>query len=280
MAKKTNKTNKTVFTPASDDTVQELMQAGFTEYEAKVYLSLLSNHPASAYSISQQSGVPHSRVYDISRRLITKGYAVSAGSNPEVFSPLSPDDLVEKIRSDNEKLTSQLKKKLEAIDFSADFDPVWNLHTREDALDRVKEIINAAEKKIYIGFWAEEYPVLQDELKTAFDRGVVVFMLSYGEIQADFGEVYMHDRQFLEDLNSQGRSIDCAVDSAVCLSGILGSKDDSKVVWSKNEGLINSIEGYIIHDFYLVEIRRAFGDKVYELFGDNLSHLRKKFLED
>ncbi|HAK47471.1 MAG TPA: TrmB family transcriptional regulator [Spirochaeta sp.] len=256
------------------------MRAGFTEYEAKVYLSLLSNHPASAYSISQHSGVPHSRVYDISRRLIKKGYAVSAGSNPEVFSPLSPEELVEKIRSDNEKLTSKLKIKLESINFSADFDPVWNLHTREEALDKVVEIIAGAEKKIYIGFWSEEYPVLKDALQAAHERGVVVFMLSYGEIPVDFGQVYLHDRQFLDDLNAQGRSIDCAVDSFVCLSGILGSSGNTKVVWSKNEGLINSIEGYIIHDFYIVEIRRAFGDRLYELFGNNLASLRKKFLED
>jgi len=50
-----------------------LKKLGFTEYEAKVYLALLSKHPATAYTISKASGVPHSRVYDIARRLIKKG---------------------------------------------------------------------------------------------------------------------------------------------------------------------------------------------------------------
>lgn len=81
------KSKSDVTVSASEEAVQDLMLAGFTEYEAKVYLSLLANHPVSAYSISQNPGVPHSRVYDISRRLIKKGYAVSSGSNPEVFSP-------------------------------------------------------------------------------------------------------------------------------------------------------------------------------------------------
>ncbi len=71
----------------TEKTLVYLKEAGFTEYEAKVYLSLLNQHPASAYTVSQISGVPHSRVYDITRRLIKKGLAVSAGSNPELFSP-------------------------------------------------------------------------------------------------------------------------------------------------------------------------------------------------
>lgn len=273
------KSKSDVTVSASEEAVQDLMLAGFTEYEAKVYLSLLANHPVSAYSISQNSGVPHSRVYDISRRLIKKGYAVSSGSNPEVFSPLSPEELVGKIKRDNEKLTRQLKKKLEQIDFTADFDPVWNLHTREESLEKAREIISSAREKIFIGFWAEEYPHLEADLRAAHERGVQVFILSYGEIEAEYAQVYLHERHYLDDLDAQGRSIDCAVDSSVCLSGILGNPGKTQVVWTRNQGLVYSIEGYIIHDFYLAEIRLAFGGRMDDLFGANLAKLRKKFLE-
>jgi len=101
--------------PGRKNIIDDLMQAGFTEYEARVYLSLLASHPASAYTISQNSGVPHSRVYDISRRLIAGGYAVSSGTNPETFSPLSPAELIDKIKRDNANLTENLKKKLKRI---------------------------------------------------------------------------------------------------------------------------------------------------------------------
>lgn len=274
------KSNTRVSAPIADEAVQDLMQAGFTEYEAKVYLSLLSHHPASAYTVSQNSGVPHSRVYDISRRLIKKGYAVSSGTNPEVFSPLSPEELVGKIKRDNEKLTHKLKERLEQVDFTADFDPVWNLHGREEALEKAVELIREGEQKIYIGFWSEEFPYFEKELRAAAERGAQVLMLCYGEIEADFGQVYSHERSYMDDLDSQGRSLDCAVDSAVCISGILGNPGKSQVVWTRNQGLVHSIEGYIIHDFYLAELRMAFGEKMDQLFGANLSKLRKKFYED
>jgi sugar-specific transcriptional regulator TrmB len=272
------KMNKPVSAPPEESVVEDLMRAGFTEYEAKVYLSLLAHHPVSAYSISQNSGVPHSRVYDISRRLIKKGFAVSSGSSPELFSPLSPDELVEKIERDNDQLTRQLKTKLDAIDFVADFDPVWNLHSRDESLEKLKEMISGAEKKIFLGFWAEEFPMLEEDLRAAHGRGVQIFLLCYGQVDVDFGKVYIHERHYLDEINAQGRSIDCAVDSRVCLTGMLGNPGKTQVVWTRNQGLVYSIEGYIIHDFYLAEIRLAFGAPMDELFGENLEKLRKKFV--
>ena len=269
-------TTRSTATYASDEIVEDLMQAGFTEYEAKVYLSLLASHPVSAYTISQNSGVPHSRVYDISRRLIRKGYAVSAGTNPEVFSPLAPEELVGKIRRDSEKLTKKLKRKLEEIDFVSDFDPVWNLHGREESLEKAREIIASAGEKIYIGFWSEEFKLLESELRKAHERGVQVVMLIYGRIDVDFGEVYYHERRYLDELDTQGRTIDCTADSRVCVSGILGNPGITKVVWTRNPGLVHSIENYLIHDFFLQEIYSRFGPKIDDLFGENLIHLRRK----
>ena len=91
---------------------------GFTEYEAKVYLSLLGEHPASAYTISRNSGVPHSRVYDITRRLIKKGVVGLASTNPDRFSPLSPGDLLFKLRKDNERFIDEIQDCLENLSFS------------------------------------------------------------------------------------------------------------------------------------------------------------------
>ncbi|AHC14443.1 TrmB family transcriptional regulator [Salinispira pacifica] len=261
-----------------DSIIRDLMDAGFIEYEAKVYLSLLQAHPASAYTISQNSGVPHSRVYDICRRLKKKGYAVSTGTNPETFSPLSPDELIDKIQRDNDTLTRKLNNSLHSISFSSDFDPVWNIQSREEALSKTREIIAQAKTSIYIGLWSEEFELLREELRKADQRGVDVFMLIYGHIDVDFGEAYFHDRDHLEDIFDQGRSIDLAADREICLSGILGEPGKTEMVWTRNIGLVHSIEGYIIHDFYLAELVEVMGNQVMvEHFGKNLSKLRDKF---
>ncbi len=260
-----------------EELLTDLKELGFTEYEAKVYLALLKIHPSSAYTVSRDSGVPHSRVYDITRRLIMKGYAISEGTNPELFTPLSPDDLLDKLRRDTVRLTERAGEKLRKMDFRADFDPVWNLRSRDEVLDRCSILIAGAKRHIFIGLWEEEFKVLEGKLRQAQNRGVRVFILLYGESRIDFGTVYHHATENLPSMLELGCTVDAAFDTDAAISGTLGGAGPCQVIWTKNRGLVNSIEGYIIHDFYLAEIRLAFGDRMDELFGTNLANLRERF---
>ncbi len=271
------KTINSTGNPWYDETLEKLIAAGFTEYEAKVYLSLLREHPASAYTISRNSGVPHSRVYDVSRRLIAKGFAVSSSTNPEVFTPLSPNELVDKIKRNNDELTRKLKDKLSSFRFVPDFDPVWNIKDKDEAIEKVREIVSGAQRKIYIGIWLEDFLSLKQDLRDAHDRGVELFMLVYGETEIDFGEYYFHARQHLESIETIGRTIDCAADSEVCITGDLGGPSPTRVVWTRNIGLVFSIENYLIHDLFIHEMQRTFGSQMDHHYGENLARLRKKF---
>ncbi len=254
-----------------------LKELGFTEYEAKIYLALLDRHPASAYTLSQTSGVPHSRVYDIARRLIRKGLAVTAEKNPERFSPIPPAELIAKLKRDSDQSIGALETGLERISYQSDFDPVWNITNRDEALNVARSLIADAEFKIYMGIWDEELFILKSLLEKAQTRGVEIFLLVYGEAVVDSCKVYYHSTDSLKSVIDLGRTIDCAVDSAACISGSLGEREPCRVVWTRNRGLVKSIEEYIIHDLYLAEIQRIFGASIEEKFGSNLSRLRKKF---
>ncbi len=260
-----------------EETLSYLKELGFTEYEAKVYISLLSSHPASAYTISQNSGVPHSRVYDITRRLIKKGVAVSTGVKPELFSPLSPNDLVDKLRREYDQFTTELEERLKSVNFVSDFDPVWNLPGKEKVFEMAAELIGKAKNTVYTGIWSEELPWLLDELRNADKRGVQVFTLIYGNDKLNFGETYNHDVENMGPVEELGRTLDCVVDSEVCVTGALGGVEKCQVIWTKNRGLVQSIESYIAHDFYLAEIHNHFGKDIDTKFGKNLVKLRKKF---
>lgn len=261
-----------------DKTVLSLKELGFSEYEAKVYLSLVETHPSGAYDISKRSGVPHSRVYEITRRLIEKGAVVKAGSNPDRFSPLPPADLVSKLRSDYTNYVDQVEEQLRELSFSPDFDPVWNIATRQEALDRTAAIIRESEQFIYLGIWNEELPVLLPSLEQAHIRGTEVVFLIYGDTKPDFGRIYHHRTGSIKGIQEQGRTVDCVVDSTSCITGSLGGGSRvCQVVWTRNRGLVKSIEEYMVHDFYIAELQNRFGKEIEEKFGKNLSRLRKKF---
>ncbi|MDM8536846.1 helix-turn-helix domain-containing protein [Desulfobacterales bacterium HSG17] len=250
---------------------------GFTEYEGKVYLSLLEHHPSSAYNISQNSGVPHSRVYDITRRLIKKGYAISQGTNPEVYSPISPEELIGTLKRDNARLTGELKEQLEAINFESDFDPVWNLSRKKEVLELAFELIESAKEEIYIGLWDAELAIFKDILHQCHNKGVKVYTLIYGNMKLTFGNVFYHSIVNTEDVEINGTTLDLVIDSKVCITGTLGGSKACQVVWTRNKGLIKSIEGYLTHDFFISEIGKKFGSEIYKAFGHNLEKLRKKY---
>ena len=260
-----------------EEIVPYFKELGFTEYESKVYLSLLSNHPLTAYAISQKSGVPHSRVYDIARRLINKGAVLLAGKNPESFSPLAPEELIYKLKKSHKRFIDELEKRLEKISFKSDFDPVWNLSSYKDAMTVAKNLIDEAKNLIYIGIWDNELEELLPALKAAHDRGVKIVFLIYGKATVDFGEIFYHNTEHIKGITELGKTLECVVDSISCISGSLGGEKPCQIVWTKNIGLVKSIEEYIIHDFYLSEVQQIMGKQVEDIFGKNLAKLRLKY---
>jgi len=267
-----------------------LERLGLTQYEAKVYLALIAEHPATAYTISRNSGVPHSRVYEIARRLIAKDLVVQADTDPERFSPIPPDDLIDKLVMDHDRAVEGLRDQLDRVSFQSDFEPVWTVPGRDAVLEKAREIIDTATERIYIGIWDEELEELLDGLREAKNRNVEIVFLIYGTTKVDAGTVFYHSTDVLTDRHQLGRSIDIVVDSRVALSGRLGrdARDvppaggngnavSCQVVWTKHQGLINAIEGYIIHDFYLAEIYQVLGDKIEDIFGKNMIDLRRRY---
>jgi len=260
-----------------EEIIVYMKKLGFTEYESKVYIALLSKHPATAYTISQASGVPHSRVYDIARRLIKKGAAILYGKNPDAFSPISPEELIQKLKKGQNRYINELEKNLNKITFTSNYDPIWNISNRDEALRITRNIIKEAKQKIYLGIWDEELKSLLPEIRYSYNNGIQVFLLIYGKMDIDFGEVFYHWTEDLRGINELGRTIDCAVDSKYCISGSLGREVPCQIIWTRNMGLVKSIEEYIIHDFYLAEIYKVFGKKIEEKFGKKLKNLIGKF---
>jgi sugar-specific transcriptional regulator TrmB len=68
---------------------------GLTEYEARVYRAMLSDHPATAYRLGKLSGVPLSRVYEVTAHLVEKGAATLIPGEPARYAPVPPDVLIQ-----------------------------------------------------------------------------------------------------------------------------------------------------------------------------------------
>ena len=74
----------------SDKTKKSLEKIGLTSYEIKTFSELLRSGEITASDISQKSGVPYSKIYEVLGSLEEKGWIGSDDSRPTKYLAKSP----------------------------------------------------------------------------------------------------------------------------------------------------------------------------------------------
>jgi len=103
--------------------VEQLQKVGLTEYEAKVYSSLLKDHLNSATKLSEKSGVPRTKIYSVLGSLEDKGWVKIYSGAPLLFKPVPPDEIFEKMRKGYADLLKSINAMLdkEAVEMKEKF---------------------------------------------------------------------------------------------------------------------------------------------------------------
>src|SRR5690606_29367618 len=138
-----------------DTMIEKLKSMGFNTYEAKVYLALLKQHPATGYEISKDSGVPQARAYDTLKALETNNVVVAVGGKPVTYIPVTPEELLDRWERDFKGSISYLRESLPRMGDEA-VEPVINLRGDESIFKQALEMINAAERTIFLELWKED----------------------------------------------------------------------------------------------------------------------------
>ncbi|AST91154.1 hypothetical protein BC6307_07610 [Sutcliffiella cohnii] len=255
-----------------------LKNLNFTEYEAKAYLSLLEESPLTGYAVAKNSGVPRSKIYEVLDSLTMRGdILVSPGNTPQ-YTPVPAKELIKNRRKQAEENFELAEKSLAEFEQSAnDRENIWNITGSGAILDKVKESILSAKKRILLEVWKEEFEELEPELRAAAEKGINVTIIAYGEISSDFANVYLH--YMGQDITEEygGRWLVISADDSEVVAGIVSLGKDSRAAWTRHVGLVMPITEFVIHDLYLMEIMKEHREILEGSFGENLVNLRRKF---
>lgn len=88
---------------------------GLNLYEVRVWAALLSRGVSTAGELSDISGVPRSRTYDILESLEKKGFIVMKLGKPIKFVALKPVEVVERVKRNVARDAHQTSKRLEEL---------------------------------------------------------------------------------------------------------------------------------------------------------------------
>ncbi len=170
---------------------ESLRNIGLTDYEISIYLTLISKGPMDARELSEASGVPYSRIYNILTQLEKDKMWIlkEEESRPSKYYAKSPDEaliIAKKQYSDNfDGHSGKIIQTLTPIYQSHDTPIKIALYVhrgRDVCINRIISLIKSAKKSIY--FVSPDFEMLDlayEEFKKARARGVVDLRLMVTE---------------------------------------------------------------------------------------------------
>ena len=166
-----------------DSAVENLVQLGLKEYEAKIYVALTGLGEANVRRIHEVSGVPRPRVYDVLNSLDEKGFIEIRQGSPLMYKAVRPDIVVSFLKKDLDTAAWDSVKTLDALSVDArqNYSPIWYVHsdwTIQRNLERLVEgvtselIILCFNKETLIKFQGPIGAIAKDrEVRILFPEG-------------------------------------------------------------------------------------------------------------
>ena len=232
------------------DTFSNFKALGFSQYEAACYMTLVSHHPVNGSQLSKLSGIARSRIYDVIRNLTAKGYVIEV--SPGQYAPLPGDELVRRLRQSYSDSIDALEAEIEKARPENAVEYVWTITGYDQVLEKASQMIQEAQKEIYVRLFPEAGRHLEPCLLDAEKRGVNIRYIAMGDIPKKFDIQVTHPNHDRLKQTIGGRSIDVISDKAQALVGIFetGNEDLSPVNWTRNPWFIIANRDSLRHDFY------------------------------
>ncbi|MCX6693416.1 MAG: TrmB family transcriptional regulator [Methanomicrobiales archaeon] len=114
-----------------DSAIENLVQLGLKEYEARIYVALVGLGETNVRRIHEVSGVPRPRVYDVLNALDEKGFIEIRQGSPLMYRAVRPDIVVSFLKKDLDAAASDSIRTLESlsVDTKQDYSPIWYVHS-------------------------------------------------------------------------------------------------------------------------------------------------------
>lgn len=242
------------------DDIKDLAAIGFTEYEARVYLALLRESPATGYQVGKKAGIPRSMVYEALGRLHARGAVLKTGDyRGALYRPVSPESLLDRYEEEQRTLIQNLRENLRRLHEAREEDLLWSISGRSAVLAYANQMVEAATGELLLVFSDPYLDVLGEKVRTACTSGVAVKALLTGAGELGCGQVVRHP-PLESELQKLGDMLLVVVDGKECLIASTDIEMTATVTTNRNLVLI-------AHQFIWMEF---FAQRIYARLGQDL----------
>jgi sugar-specific transcriptional regulator TrmB len=255
-----------------------LVEAGFSDYEARAYLGLLKDHPATAYQCARISGIPSSKIYEVLTRLIEKNIALEIEEDgKKKYAPIRPGDLCAALRHRLDSSIGLLEEALSRFESHDDISYVWNLSSYTKLMEKARLAIESARRTLLVSAWKQELGEISSSLIAKQKKKLKIAIVHFGKPETAIGQVFPHPIEDTLYSEKGGRGFALVSDSCEVIIGTIFSNGSVEGAWSRNRGFVTVAEDYIKHDIYIMKIVERFDSTLVERFGPGYEKLRDIF---
>lgn len=179
----------------SDNTRKSLERIGLTSYEIRTYSSLLKAGELTASDLSQKSGVPYSKIYEVLGSLEEKGWIGSDDSRPTKYFAKSPATALEvtkqKLESDfkeNENIVLRELVPLYEKSGVSERPDIWVLSGIMNIASKILEVVETCRNEVLITLPKANEALIKQalpKLRQLHDKGVIITILMSDQMEKD-----------------------------------------------------------------------------------------------
>ena len=241
----------------SDKSRKALEKIGLTSYEIRTFSSLLKAKELTASDLSQKSGVPYSKIYEVLGILEEKGWIGSDDSRPTKYFAKSPATGIETTK---QKMESEFKENQNVIlnelvplyekSGSSEKPDIWVLSGKVNIAAKILEMVETCRNEVLIALpEAGEELVKQalPKLRLLHDKGVEITVLTSDKMNKEslkavsrVADVKVKEGMFGGGIISDKRYV------VILLGPEMGAEDAAETVaiWADHAGLAGFARAY------------------------------------
>ncbi len=241
----------------SDKTKKSLENIGLTSYEIRSYTTLLKEREINASEISEKSGVPYSKIYEVLGLLEEKGWIGSDDSRPTKYFAKSPTTALEttKQSAENEFLKNRSVILTELTSLyeksgTSEKPDIWVISGAMNIVAKIMELVENCRSEVLIAIpQAGEEIVKQSlpKLRQLNEKGVKITILTSDKLDKESVKSISRIAKIKIKSGLFGGGIISDKRYVVILMGpeISGSKTtDIVAIWADHAGLAGFAKEY------------------------------------
>jgi sugar-specific transcriptional regulator TrmB len=264
----------------SRDLTGRLVEIGFSEYEAKAYIALLRESPATGYQLSKVSGVPRSMIYEVLAKLTARGAAMTLRTGGSTkYAPVPAVEFLDQLHRDHEEIIDSLKDDLSAFASAPNLEHVWNIVGHDNIMARAMEMIQQAASQAYLAVLPATLGTLTPALVDAIERGVRVVVYTTSDLDLPGGRVVVvpTPEEALGQAGALGMIL--VIDGEELLIGEWLTATHARASWTSSPLLVFVAEHHLRTDLYLPRVLALLGDRALEVIQEEDRELFARALE-